>query len=313
MSETGWIHSLLQRFDTGVESLAETFPRGYLLAATVLAIAGYGWLLLFPWLVLAGISGAYEALTGQPAVAWSRLLIWSTVTAGSALITCRMARYRPTLPAGIVLDRKKATALFDLVDELGRHYRRLGIDRVVISGEFALELVKTPYCALPLWSMNTLVIGLPLIQSLSPTQFRCALARRLGQFSKRRNPLGNWLYQLRQVWPQYAIATSAQTPASSRCGGFSGFLHPSTNGSACPPPVLMNWWQTATQWRCAATRRCWTRSRPRRYADCTSRRSTGRLTGNSRHAFGKSCRNPMRAWLRCCAPGCRATGARNGS
>ena len=212
MSETGWTHSLLQRFDIGVESLAETFPRGYLLATTVLAIAGYGWLLLFPWLVLAGISGAHEALTAQPAVAWSLLLIWSTVTAGSALITWRMARYRPALPAGVVLDREKATALFDLVDELARHYRRPKIDRVVIGGDFALDLVKTPYCALPLWSMNTLVIGLPLIQSLSPTQFRCALARRLGQFSKRRNPLGNWLYQLRQVWPQYVIATNAADP-----------------------------------------------------------------------------------------------------
>ena len=226
MSETGWKHSLLQRFDTGVDSLAEICPRGYLLAATVLALAGYGWLLLFPWLVLAGISGTYEALTAQPDVAWSRLLIWSTVTAGSALVTWRMARYRPTLPAGVVLDREKAAALFDLVDELVRHYRRPGIDRVVIGEEFALELVKTPYCALPLWSMNTLVIGLPLIQGLSPTQFRCALARRLGQFSKRRNPLGNWLYQLRQVWPQYAIAPGAPDPGFQPVRWFFLFFAP---------------------------------------------------------------------------------------
>jgi len=226
MSETGWIRLLLQRFDTGIEYLAEICPRGYLLAATVLALAGYGWLLLFPWLVLAGISAVYEALTAQPAVAWSRLLIWSTVTAGSALVTWRMARYRPTLPAGVVLDREKAATLFDLVDELGRHYRRPGIDRVVISEEFALELVKTPYCALPLWSMNTLVIGLPLIQGLSPTQFRCALARRLGQFSKRRNPLGNWLYQLRQVWPQYAIAPRAPDPGFQPVRWFFLFFAP---------------------------------------------------------------------------------------
>ena len=226
MSETGWIRSLLLRFDTGVESLAETRPRGYLLVTTVLALAGHGWLLLFPWLVLAGITGAYEALTAQPAVAWSRLLIWSTVAAGSALVTWRMARFKPTLPAGALLDRKKATALFDLVDELGRHYRRPGVDRVVISGDFALELVKTPYCALPLWSMNTLVIGLPLIHCLSPTQFRCALARRLGQFSKHRNPLGNWLNQLRQIWPQYAMAPGAADPGFQPVRWFFRFFAP---------------------------------------------------------------------------------------
>ena len=149
MSETGWKHSLLQRFDTGVESLTEICPHCYLLVATTFALAGYGLLLMFPGLVLAGISGGYEALTGQPTVAWNPLLIWSAVAAGAALVTYRITRFRPALPAGVVLDRKKAPALLDLVDELGRHYRRPVIDRVVISGEFALELVKTPYCACP--------------------------------------------------------------------------------------------------------------------------------------------------------------------
>jgi len=212
MSETEWRHSLRQQFDTGVESLAETYPRSYLMAVTALALAGYGWLLLFPLLVLAGVSGGYEALTGQPAVDWSQLLIWSAVATGAALVSWRTARFRPTLPAGVLLDRNKVPALFELLDELCRHYRRPGIDRVVVSGEFVLDIVKTPYTSLPVWSMNTLVIGLPLIQSLSPTRFRCSLARRLGQFSKHNNPLGNWLYQLRRIWPQYAIETEAADP-----------------------------------------------------------------------------------------------------
>jgi hypothetical protein len=212
MSEKEWKHSLLQRFDTGVESFAEICPRGYLLVATAFAFAGYGWLLMFPWLVLAVISGGYEALTGQTAVVWSRLLIWSAIAAGAALVTYRIARFRPALPAGVVLDRKKASVLFELLDDLGLDYHRCVIDRVVLNGEFALVIEKTPCSALPVWSTNTLVIGLPLIQSLSPTQFRCALARRLGQFSKRRNPLGSWLCQLRGIWQRYAIATEDADP-----------------------------------------------------------------------------------------------------
>jgi len=212
MSETGWKHSLRQQFNTGVGYLAETYHRGYLLVVTASALAGYGWLLLFPLLVLAGVWGSYEALTGQPTVDWSRLLIWSTVAAGAALVSWRMARFRPALPAGILLDRNKVPALFELLDELCRHYRRPEIDRVVVNGEFVLEIVKTPCTFLPVWSINTLIIGLPLIQSLSTAQFRCSLARRLGQFSKHNNPLGNWLYQLRQIWPQYAIETDAPDP-----------------------------------------------------------------------------------------------------
>jgi hypothetical protein len=212
MSETEWRQSLRQRIGTAVESLAETYPRSYLLVVTGLAVVGYGWLLLFPWLVIAGVSGSYDALIGQPAIAWTHLLIWSVVAVCAALVTYRMARFKPALPAGIVLDREKAPALFELLGELGRHYRRPRIDRVVITGAFAIEVVKTPRWVLPVWSMNTLLIGLPLIQSLSAAQFRCALARRLGQFSKRHNPLGNWLYQLRRIWPQYGIAIEAADP-----------------------------------------------------------------------------------------------------
>jgi hypothetical protein len=212
MSETVWRQSLRQRIGNGLASLAENYPRGYLLVATAVALAGYGWLLLFPWLVVAGASGGYSALTGQPAIAWNQLLIWSAVTAGATLVTYRIARFRPALPAGIALERNRAPALFNLVGELCRHYRGPAIERVVISGAFELEILKTPCRALPVWSVSTLVIGLPLIESLSSAQFRCVLARRLGQFSKRYNRLVNWLNQLRRIWPQYAIGSEAAGP-----------------------------------------------------------------------------------------------------
>ena len=209
MPDTGWRQLLLQRIGTGIDRLAKSRPRGYLLTATIFALAGYGWLLMFPWLVLAGVAGVYDALTGRPAIAWLQLLIWTAVAAGSALVCYRTARFRPALPAGIVLERSRVPALFSLVGELCRHYRGPAIDRVVITGAFELEILKTPCRALPVWSANTLVIGLPLIQSLSAVQFRCVLARRLGQFSKRYNLLLNWLNQLRRIWPQYADATAS--------------------------------------------------------------------------------------------------------
>ena len=209
MPETGWRHLLLRRVGTGLETLADSHPRGCLLLATGFALVGYGGLLLFPGLVLAGISGSYNALFGHPAIAWYPLLSWAAVTAGAALVSWRIAQFRPALPTGIVLDKQKAPALCEMAGELGRQYRHPRIDRMVITGAFTLELVKTPWRALPVWSSNTLVIGLPLMQSLSTAQFRCALARRLGQFSKRYNPLGNWLYQLRAIWPQYCVAPAA--------------------------------------------------------------------------------------------------------
>lgn len=212
MTETELERSLLVRFDDALETLAESRPRTYLLVTTILAVAGYAWLLMFPWLVLTGISSTYEAVTAGPHVEWIRLLIWTIVTAGTALVTWRLASFRPALPAGAVLDRKKAPALFVLINELRQQYHAPWIDRVMISGEFELRIVKTPYCGLPLWSTRTLMIGLPLAQSLSPVQFRCELARRLGQDARRHNPLVNWLAQLRGLWPLYTDATNDGGP-----------------------------------------------------------------------------------------------------
>lgn len=226
MSETEWNHALQRRFDHAVGFLAEISPRGYLLAATALAVAGYAWLLMFPWLVLAGVSGAYQAVIAQPTIAWSRLLLWTVVAAGAALVTFRMARFSPALPAGLELDRKKAPALFVLVNELSQEYRGPWIDRVIISGEFELDIVKTPYSALPLWSTNTLVIGLPLLQSLSPAQFRCALARRLGQSSKRINRMVNWLNQLRRIWPLYTLDAATAGPGFQAVSWFFRLFAP---------------------------------------------------------------------------------------
>jgi len=220
MTETEPEHPLLRHFDDWLNSLAETRPRAYLLATAVLAVVGCLWLLMFPWLVLAGISGAYEAVTAAPAVAWVPLLLWIPVTAGAALVTYRMVRFRPAPPAGVVLDRKDMPALFVLVNELRQQYRAPWIDRVMISGEFEIEIVRTPCCGLPLWSTCTLVIGLPLAQSLSPAQFRCELARRLGQSSQHRNPVVSRLVRLRYLWPLYALGASGAEPGFQAVGWF---------------------------------------------------------------------------------------------
>jgi hypothetical protein len=226
MSETECKNALLGRFDLAIESFAENRRRGYLLATAVLAVAGYGWLLIFPCLVLAGISSAHEAVTARPDIAWLRLLLWIAVAAGAALVTYRMARFKAALPTGVVLDRKKAPALFVLVNDLRQQYGAPWIDHVMISGEFELDIAKTPYCALPLWSTYTLVIGLPLVQSLSPTQFRCALARRLGQCSRHHNRMVNWVSQLRRIWPLYADGAETTEPGFGPVRWFFRFFAP---------------------------------------------------------------------------------------
>ena len=123
----------------------------------------------------------------------------------SALVTYRLARFRPRLPGSTVkLTNKPSERLFELVGEFVRHYQGARINRIVFTSDFELDVIKTPRLPLPIWYTTTLVIGMPVIQCLSVTRFQCALARRVGQNSRRRKWKGNLLYQLRNTWPLYA-------------------------------------------------------------------------------------------------------------
>lgn len=206
LPEKGWEKSILRVIGTQCQSLAESLPRTYLLFAVTFALVGYLYLLLFPWLVFRSVFGIYEGLFKTQILVWSHLLFWLAVAVASSLVSYRLIRFRPTFPPGILIGKEAAPSLFQLVAYQARHFGTR-VDRIVLSGKFEIDIVKTPRCVLPVWSSTTLVIGLPLIQCLSDSRFRCSLARRLGQFSKRHNWLENWLYQLRTIWPQYCQHT----------------------------------------------------------------------------------------------------------
>ena len=184
-------------------SLLARFPRTYLALACLTALPGYLFLIMFPLLVIAGIINIADALVSSEAINWTGPVIWFVVASISGLVGFRSLQGKPAPPPGLTLTEDKAPELFALVQRLSRHYKRPAIHRITVTGNYELDIVKTPRWAWPVWMSNTLVVGLPVMQSLSPVQFECMVARRIGQFSMQHNVLTNWLYQLRTIWPQY--------------------------------------------------------------------------------------------------------------
>lgn len=207
---SSWRRAVLAAVAAHSRSLALSHPRFYLLTAAAFALAGYAWLLLFPWLVIRSGQGVYAAIGSGLGVAWGGVLFWLATGAGAALVCYRLYGMRFALPAGTELDRAKHPVLFELVTDLSRQYSGTRIDRIVLTGDFGIDIVRTPRYALPVRATHTLLVGQPLMQCLSETQFQCALARRLGQFSMRYNRIGNWLYRLRSLWPQYCLKSRRQ-------------------------------------------------------------------------------------------------------
>ena len=195
------------------KALANTYPRTYLGFVTLFALVGYAALLLFPLTVLTGLVSIYQALMVDNSIDWMNAILWLVIAAICTLVSYRCLQYKPVTPLGVTLMEDKAPELFNLVEQLRSHFQRPTIHRIVIASDYQLDIVKTPHWALPVGSMNTLVIGLPVLQCLSAKHFECMLARRFGQFSNRRSVLTNWLYQLRAIWPQYlASYTKQRTP-----------------------------------------------------------------------------------------------------
>ena len=195
------------------DTIAKKYSRTYLGCVTLFALVGYAALLLFPFLLLTGLVNIYQALTVDNSIDWMNVILGLVIAAISGLVSYRSLQYKPVTPQGVTLMEDKAPELFNLVEQIRLHFQRPTIHRIVITSDYQLDIVKTPHWALPVWSMNTLVIGLPVLQCLSAKHFECMLARRFGQFSNRRSALTNWLYQLRAIWPQYHVSyTKQRTP-----------------------------------------------------------------------------------------------------
>ena len=191
-------------------SLTNSFPRVYLVLLVLLALFGYAYILAFPLLVILGALNIYNEIAVNETTDWLWVLAWLAISIIAGIVSYQGSRFKPVYPTGLTLIENKAPRLFEVVQQLRNHYKRPHIHRVVITSLYQVDIIKTPRWALPLWSYNTLVIGLPVLLSLSPKQFECMLARRIGQFSKRDNLVTNWLYQLRAIWKQYRLIYARQ-------------------------------------------------------------------------------------------------------
>lgn len=191
------------------------YYRSYLTIVCVFALIGYGLVILFPLLTIAAGINLYENLSTSDAINWPFVAIWSVVLILSALFSYRSTRLKISPPTGLTLAEEKAPEIFKLVKKFQDHFKRPAIQRIVVSSNYELDIIKVPKWSLPIWSTNVMVIGLPVLLCHTPKQFECMVARRIGQFSKRHNILTNWLYQLRAIWKQYNLAYGKQKSPDS--------------------------------------------------------------------------------------------------
>ncbi|MGK7915230.1 MAG: M48 family metalloprotease [Prochloraceae cyanobacterium] len=192
------------QFDALVEKLekfSKRHPGSYRLRVALLAVLGYAYL----FLVLAGLL----ALVGLVV-----LLIVSSGRVNAYMIKLGILLLIPawvivrslwvTFPApqDLRLTRREVPDLFALVDRLSAKLQAPRCHKILLNEDFNAAVVQIPRLGIFGWQENYLLLGLPLMQSLSLEQLKAVLAHELGHLSGNHFSFAAWIYRIRQTWMQ---------------------------------------------------------------------------------------------------------------
>jgi len=188
-----------ERIAARFEQRFRSSPGRYRLLILALGVLGYavvGAVVLLSLVLLALTLGAM--VLGK-SVVMLKVAIPLGLTTWALLRAVWVKLERPT---GQRLDPARSPALFAEIERI----RRIGdvprIHRVLVDGSFNAGVAQVPRLGVLGWPHNDLVLGLPLLLSLTPEHFRAVLAHELGHLSGRHGRSGAWVYRIRATWLQ---------------------------------------------------------------------------------------------------------------
>lgn len=196
-----WVNPLK---DAYFFELKEKYPRLSFSISLSVALFGILFLLMFPFLLLTLPSELYDTVIHATELKdWIDAAIQLTLFGLAGAFCWAIYKLKFSEPTGIEITTEKFPHLFKLIEELRDEFGKPEINRIVLRDKYDLRIIKTPRSGLPFLNSRTLIIGLPVLQTMSPLYFRALLARRIGQLSTQHTPLTTRLYFLNGIWQQF--------------------------------------------------------------------------------------------------------------
>ena len=102
-------------------------------------------------------------------------------------------------PKGIAVTRNEVPELFAVIKDLSKklHTR---VDCVLLDDQYNAAVLQIPRLGFLGFHKNILMIGLPLMLTLRPDEFKAVLAHELGHLSGNHSRSSAWIYKLRGRW-----------------------------------------------------------------------------------------------------------------
>jgi Zn-dependent protease with chaperone function len=119
-------------------------------------------------------------------------------------------------PEGVRLSRDNAPSLYRLVDRLAARLDAPGVDVIRICADMNAAVHQRPIHGRWGRMQTTLVIGLPLVHSVSPRQLAAILAHEMGHLSRQRAGWAGWGAHLRAWWHRVCERIAADSCFSAQ-------------------------------------------------------------------------------------------------
>lgn len=221
-------------FDTLVfelEKKARLAPERYELQVLLLAVLGNAFFALVFLSIVALFLGSLALV-----VTFKWLALAAMLPLGLFLWTLIKALRVPIpAPAGLPLEAAQAPQLFALIEEIRMALGAPRLHRVLVTEDYNAAVVQAPQLGLLGWHHNCLLLGLPLMKSLTREQFKAVLAHELGHLSRGHGRLSNWIWRQRLRWSQLEQALEQDgTAGSIVLAAFLNWFAPRFNARSFP-------------------------------------------------------------------------------
>ncbi len=214
-----------------LEDQARSNPDGYRLKVFLLAMLGNVYLGVMLLLIVALLAALIVSVMVLKALAVKLILIvgfflWMVLKA-------LWVKIEP--PVGTEIKAGQAPALFAMVDGLRRQLGAPCFHHVLITDDFNAGVVQSPRLGIFGWTRNYLLIGLPLMQSLTVEQFKAVLAHEFGHLAKGHGRISNWIYRQRLRWSRLlALLEASESKGSFLFKPFLNWFAPYFNAFSFP-------------------------------------------------------------------------------
>lgn len=193
-----------------LEASSRAHPRAYLVRVALLAGVGFALLALllgiagFGLALLAGVAIA-ALLTGGSALVlllkFGKLLVLLAVPLWFLVRQSLKALFvRLPAPQGREVSRADAPALFAAIDRMRATLRGPKVHHVLLVDEVNAAIVQRPAFGLVGFPRNYLLLGLPLLESMTPDEALAVVAHEYGHLAGSHGRFGAFIYRLRHTW-----------------------------------------------------------------------------------------------------------------